>query len=967
MKDELYFVAEANFRIIVDEYPNSRFFQDSIYYLAFVQYKMKKYQDALSTIKLIKDRYNYIKHMSKVWAIEGMIYYEIKDYRSAVRSLSRYLELYPVDEDAPTVALFLGLSYSQLGFIDRAIEELGKAEKLYSSSPIIEEIKYRLADIYLLSKNYKEAYYRFIEFTSSFKNSKRVGEVYYKLGKITFEFANQNPDQYTNYLSESVKWFNMAGERDENLKPFAQFNVGVAYYLLGRYGEATNTFGFVAKTYSSYIDSEVKDLVYESKYYHMKSCVFLKDYKNAFEISRELLSEKGSKVYDVLEEFRVISLSNNSVQEALEFISAFTNDYRFMLVYVSLLENFNPLSSLDMYVNLIRSTGKEISEDSVIRYLSLVISSKNYAHLISNVSYLVSVNLSEETRSFLYLTIGDANVFLGDYKSAIANYSLVKSTNYLDDAKEGIAYANFLMGNYRVAINLYNELFTKSFTQKYKSKSIYMLGLANEKQKNLQEAEKYYKELVWGDGYESRYIVLSGINLGWLYLAQSKFAQAINVANRILDLSRTNDFWYQQVLEIFAWGYDGTKEYKKSIEYFYQLAWLPNITVKQKIRYLSFVYSEYRKVGNLLEAIRVVEKEIIPLAKENNYLDDVVNGIGNIVSTYLSIEDEKNASKYVELLKREYRNIVKSQEYIYKYAEYLYSKEKYKEASQNFKFVIDNYREGDFIEESYFWGGWAFYSAGDLEMAIKVFSDYVSKFSSSKVASVLLTLGDLMVNRRDYESASKFYDRIINEFKNTPEYGEAVIRKSRIANLLISKPKEGQKSVNSQTNVNLNVTSVDQKVSPAQQAKKQEEKQSSIQDVEKSLENVIKTSDKKTASRAKYELAMIYKSQGKYNESLRILQEIVDEVFDETAAMSQFEIGEILRINGDYSRAWKEYLKVVYIYKDYKDIVVKSMYYAILCFVNLKDYDQADKLYQRMQKEFYGNRWTDDASKLLKK
>lgn len=86
---------------------------------------------------------------------------------------------------------------------------------------------------------------------------------------------------------------------------------------------------------------------------------------------------------------------------------------------------------------------------------------------------------------------------------------------------------------------------------------------------------------------------------------------------------------------------------------------------------------------------------------------------------------------------------------------------------------------------------------------------------------------------------------------------------------------------------------------------------------------------------------MIYKSQRNYQKALTLLQEITEEVYNETAAMAQFEIGEILRINGDYNRAWKEYIKVIYIYKDYKEIVVKSMYYTIFCYIQIKEYEQA--------------------------
>ena len=111
---------------------------------------------------------------------------------------------------------------------------------------------------------------------------------------------------------------------------------------------------------------------------------------------------------------------------------------------------------------------------------------------------------------------------------------------------------------------------------------------------------------------------------------------------------------------------------------------------------------------------------------------------------------------------------------------------------------------------------------------------------------------------------------------------------------------------------------------------------------------------------------MIYKSQGNYQKAINLLQEITEEVYNETAAQAQFEIGEILRNTGDYNKAWKEYIKVVYIYKDYKDIVVKAMYYTIYCYVQLKEYENAKKLYEKMERDFYKNPWTEKAKELIK-
>jgi pentatricopeptide repeat protein len=42
------------------------------------------------------------------------------------------------------------------------------------------------------------------------------------------------------------------------------------------------------------------------------------------------------------------------------------------------------------------------------------------------------------------------------------------------------------------------------------------------------------------------------------------------------------------------------------------------------------------------------------------------------------------------------------------------------------------------------------------------------------------------------------------------------------------------------------------------------------------------------------------------------------------------------------------------------------MYYTIYCYVQLKEYENAKKLYEKMERDFYKNPWTEKAKELIK-
>ncbi len=944
-KDELYMISESQFRIIVEQYPNSRYFNEAIYYLTLSQYRNKKYDDALKTISLIKSKYSYIKYYPNVLFLEGKIYYEVRQYKQAIKSFENYLRLFPINEDAPFAQYLMASSYTSLSNYDRAIELLKEIERRYPNSPIVEESKFKLAETYRLSGDLRNSLNEFKDFISKFTNSKYLPDVYYNLGLITFNLSKGTD---TNYLQQSASYFQKASEFNSGIKPFALFNAGISFIAIGKLEEARNTFSNLISEFSLYTQPEIKSTVIEGYLNLARIQKELGDANSAISNYMNVIAYGGENAIKASIELSSLLNSLNRSEEALKVLEPFTNDTKVLFNYAVSLKNKDPNTAESILVSIISNNDKsEIVDNSIVELLKLLISKGNYEKVISYNRLLSDKALSNYTRDFIYLMLGEANLNLKDYKSAISAYSMVKHESLKEDALEGIAYTHYLSENYNLAIKFYSELVTNYKQGKYTERAYYMLGLCYEKIKDTDKAIlSHQQNLIYGK--DTRYILSSAISLGWIYLRIGKFDDAIGIASKYIETAKGNPTIQIQLLEILAWSYDGKKDYKKAVDTFLQIIKSENLNDFQRIRYYNYISLIYEKSRQYQDAINTITRNIVPITLSNNYSNDYVEALGRLTFLYIRQNDINKAKQTINSL-ISYTNIQKTYEYIYRFGEYLYSINQFDDSARMYMIVAKGSTDTDLRDEAYYWGGWALFNAGKIEDAINVFNEFIKISSSSKVPSVLITLGDIMVNRRDYEKAKYYYNIVLNNYKDKPEYNTAVLKLSKLAS---TSPK---------------TTEVPKKVEKKKpKEKKIEEKPKNIESLILSLEEVSKSKDKESASKAKFELAMIYKSQGNYQKAINLLQEITEEVYNETAAQAQFEIGEILRNIGDYNKAWKEYIKVVYIYKDYKDIVVKAMYYTIYCYVQLKEYENAKKLYEKMERDFYKNPWTEKAKELIK-
>ncbi|MCX8029619.1 MAG: tetratricopeptide repeat protein [Brevinematales bacterium] len=950
-KDELYMVSESQFKVIVEQYPNSRYFQDALYYLLLSQYFQKKYNDALKTISLIEGKYRYIKFFPKVVYVKGRILFDIGDYRSAIRTFENYLRNYPVDEDAPFSAYYMGLSYSLITNNQRAVEILIDAEKTYSNAPIIEDIKYRIAKIYFDDGNLDNAYVRFKDFERLFPNSKYISDVFYTIGKILFQKGNTTQVQ-TNLLYDASLYFSRSAEFQSYLRPYAMFNSGVSSMIIGQYQNSILSFTKLIDEFSVSSDPAIRDIVNEATYNVAKIYYTLGDIDNAVRYFRMSISQGGKYSTKSVIELSDLLYSQGKLEDSVSILSQYTNNFDVLLKYAVTLQTRDPETSEQILLSMVtnQTISSDVKNDAVVELLRLLIRRGKYDFIVLNFKLLLDNSSDEYTTSFVYFALGEAHLNAGNYKFAISSYSQVSDKTLKEDAIEGIAYSHFLSENYTLAIKFYNDLISNYNSDKYRDRANYLIGVSYERLKRNDEARRYYDILI-STGKDKKYILSGVINLGWIYVRDKKFDDAISLVSNYIGTT-TEIGIYEHLSEVLAWAYDGKGDYSKAVDTLRRLVLMKDIPDLQKVRYYNYISLFYEKSGNLKLALETVEKELLTLTQIRGLTNHTVEAIGRIIDLTIKLKDDNKTLRYISELKKNYTNVSKSYEYIYRYAEYLYSVEKYKEAGDEFVFIFRNSDDRVLVDEAYFWGGWAYFNAKRTDDALNIFNQFVNNSSSSRVPSVLLTLGDIMVNQRRFQEARNYYQRIVNQYRNSPEYNEAVIRLSRIASI-----QRDDKATSQQPS---------QPRQPSQQLQQQRQEKS-IDEIISSLESISKSKDKDAASRAKFELAMIYKSQRDYQKAINLLQEITEQVYNETSAMAQFEIGEILRINGDYSRAWKEYVKVIYIYKDFKDIVVKAMYYTIFCYVQIKEYDQARKMYDKMVRDFYKNPWTEKAKELLDK
>ena len=191
-------------------------------------------------------------HLAAAYNNLGVLYFNQHDYTHAAEVLKRGLEL---NQDMPTAAAMLGMSYVQLGADDKAEPYLRRALR---ANPKDDQVEMMLARMLINAKKLDEATLHLNSFLT--RNPKNQ-EGWYLLGKTYLQMSENALKKINEIDSNSVVAHEIAGEIDESMHnydlalveykkaidmapnaPGTHMHMGDAYWYIGKWQSAQTEF-----------------------------------------------------------------------------------------------------------------------------------------------------------------------------------------------------------------------------------------------------------------------------------------------------------------------------------------------------------------------------------------------------------------------------------------------------------------------------------------------------------------------------------------------------------------------------------------------------------------------------------------------------------------------------------------------------------------------------------------------------
>ena len=108
---EQFAMAESSFRKLLEAFPNSRFREEVLHYLAVMQFKQKKYEPCIQTIDILLTRHPLSGYTRNSLAMYLECYLEMSEYSTLIEKGQRFLRNYEADSSIPDILLILAKAY----------------------------------------------------------------------------------------------------------------------------------------------------------------------------------------------------------------------------------------------------------------------------------------------------------------------------------------------------------------------------------------------------------------------------------------------------------------------------------------------------------------------------------------------------------------------------------------------------------------------------------------------------------------------------------------------------------------------------------------------------------------------------------------------------------------------------------------------------------------------------------------
>ncbi|MAT39305.1 MAG: hypothetical protein CL946_06850 [Ectothiorhodospiraceae bacterium] len=155
--DGLYDLAEDQFKVFIEKFPNTSSSIEARYYLGLIQMDLGKYNDAQQTFKDVALRYPESNRAPEAWLKVGEAFEKMRNYGEAASAYSRLKTFYPKHAKAAQSLVRASENFLKAGDIDNAKLNLNAVLLEYPQSNAVQEANFGLGKIYITEGDYQRA------------------------------------------------------------------------------------------------------------------------------------------------------------------------------------------------------------------------------------------------------------------------------------------------------------------------------------------------------------------------------------------------------------------------------------------------------------------------------------------------------------------------------------------------------------------------------------------------------------------------------------------------------------------------------------------------------------------------------------------------------------------------------------------------------------------------------------------
>ncbi len=936
-------------------FAGNEFYSEAIYYKAKCFVELDNFNQAVFYFeKLIyDDRFSSLRQFA-LYDL-GKFYFERKKYNSALQSFERIVDEYAYDKFYGSALFWAGKSAAELKLYDDAIRYFSDAISMSFTNKYYVESIYSIAEIYEKKGNYEEAISYYDELLSYHSDSPlapyaqlKIGKAYFKLGEydnalleLTEPRINRLPEsgrlEARYYVANS--YFRMK-EYDKALKIYRdllktfpdekqanqiRFNQAWINFQSGMYEEAYRIFNFLSKL----AEGEIAE---QSLYWAGEA----KRYNGETELAK-LIFKKFMKLYP---DSPLSGMANFNLGLLIYEEGDSGKAEEYLLAAVDKIDDAKALGKAyvllgEIYLEKGNYDKAELMFKSAILTGGVESKTLKGAKLGLGVTYYYSkkFSLARKTLSALYLSdknfeadkvhffLGETHFALTDYYSALEHYKKVKDegSHLYEMALLGKAYSYFNLKNYADAAYFFEEFIEKFPNSNYLLEAKLRLADSYYGTKNFEQAADIYdfvfmkhREEVNDFAYYQYAKTL--VNIGRNYDGITTLAE---LQKKFPKSRYADDAQY-----LIGWIYFRNGRYSKAIEQYRALLKKYPETELRPVVYSS-LGDAYYNLRNYTQAV-FYYKRLLDNFPKTEYVLDAINGIQY---AYVAAGNPDKAARIIDeyMIRNPYSKY--SEKILIKKGELYFSSGKYDKAILAYKEFIATFPSSMLVPDAYYWIGKSALKLNRTEEARYYFEYVINEYANSGSAiSSALELGKIYSENGEYEKAVEIFDTVYVSTEPTEKKAELLYRKG-LALIELGKIKEVYETFNL---------------------------------LSSEYPNTI------FAEKGRLELASFELARGNYELAEEIFSRVGKERSDDIGAQAQFLYGESLFQRNKFNDAISAFVRVVNAFENYPEWRARAKLKIGDCYVKLKEYAKAKKIYKEVYKEHRYDKFGKEAKSKLR-